>query len=81
MSIPTDADMEAADYASAARRAENVRAAGECPHLSTVGYVGRVFYPAQEGLTPGQVRCTDGCGRVFASDEEWLEAMTEAMDY
>jgi hypothetical protein len=51
------------------------RKRGICTHQSAVGYLPTPVYPEQEGLKPGQLRCTEGCGRVFDSDEEWYDAL------
>jgi len=76
-----DADIEMAEYAREARALDAARARGECPHSSAVGLPdsGKIFYPEQEGLLPGQVRCTDGCGTVFASDADWDRARVEVL--
>lgn len=76
-----DADLEMADMAAAGDAIAAARKAGRCAHQSAVGYApkGHRHYPEQEGLKRGQVRCTDGCGRVFASDEDWYAAMDEAV--
>lgn len=69
----SDADLEMMEaeiigHGIAARQKQGI-----CCHLSAVGWVGEVIYPEQEGLLPGQVRCRDGCGMLFSSDEEWQE--------
>jgi hypothetical protein len=72
-----DAEMAAgAAYGNAAARAER---RGACVHWSSVGYSGGLRSAQQEGLEIGQVRCTDKCGRVFASDDEWQAAMDRAV--
>jgi hypothetical protein len=47
-----------------------------CSHDSWVGLPesGEIFYPEQEGLRQGELRCTAGCGRTFASEEELLRS-------
>ena len=59
------------------------RKAGRCCHQSAQGYRGGPRSAQQEGLTPGQLRCTDGggfgCGAIFASDDDWADAMEEAI--
>jgi hypothetical protein len=75
-----DADLEMAQMDARANHLYALRKRGTCTHSSTVGYVGKVIYPAQEGLKPGQSRCTEGtggCKRVFGSNEEWFTAMDE----
>lgn len=74
-----DADMEMAEMAAAGDAVYAARKAGRCPHQGAVGYGGGPRSAQQEGLKIGQLRCTDKCGRVFGSDEEWYEAMEEAM--
>lgn len=76
-----DADIEMAMYAREARALDAARARGECAHSSAVGLPdsGKIFYPEQEGLRPGQVRCTEGCGTVFESDAEWDRARMEVL--
>lgn len=56
------------------------RKAGRCCHNSAVGYLSKPVYPEQEGLKPGQLRCTDGCGTVFENDEDWVYAMRYALE-
>jgi hypothetical protein len=76
----SDADLEMAEAAEIGAAIHARQKQGICCHLSAVGYVGRVIYPEQEGLLPGQVRCRDGCGTVFASDEEWQETMMQTIE-
>ncbi len=77
-----DADLEMAEMSRVGRAIDRARAAGVCCHQGVVGYVaGKVFYPEQVGLEPGQSRCTDGCGRVFTSDDDWQAAMSAAIGY
>lgn len=75
-----DADLEMAQMNARANYLASLREQGICTHSSAVGYVGKVNYPEQKGLKPGQSRCTEGtggCERVFNSDEEWFAAMEE----
>lgn len=76
-----DADILMMDYAREARAMEAARARGNCLHQSTVGRSasGKIFYPEQVGLKPGESRCTDGCERLFFSDEDYYQAVEEAM--
>jgi len=71
-------ERESAEYAALKRR-------GICTHQSGVGVgdgkgslEGGAYYAEQVGLTGTQVRCTDGCGRVFASSEEMEQDAEEA---
>lgn len=77
-----DADLELAEGAAMGDAIHAARQRGVCPHQSAVAYRKPPAYPAQEGLRPGQLRCTDpdpgGCGRVFDSDEDWVAAMDAA---
>ena len=75
----SDADLETREAWLVGAAIHARQKQGICCHLGAVGYVGKVIYPEQEGLLPGQLRCTDGCRAVFSSDEEWHEAMLEAM--
>jgi len=75
-----DADILQAQYEQESRAIRARRNAGVCCHQSAVGYVNPPIYPEQEGLLPGQIRCTEGCGTVFDSDQAWYEAMTAAVD-
>ena len=75
-----DADLEQAEMYRQGAALEAARKAGRCCHQGAVGYIGQVVYPEQEGLEPGQLRCTDGCGQVFASDEDWWQAMHDAIE-
>jgi hypothetical protein len=78
-----DADILMMEYAREGRALANARKRGNCCHSSVVGYVpGGVFYPEQVGLNPGELRCTEGtngCDRVFFSDEDWDQARQEAL--
>lgn len=74
-----DADIEQAEFEAEGRAFAAAKRAGRCTHSSTVGFVGTIHYPEQVGLKPGQQRCTEGCGQVFDSDDEWAEAMMEAV--
>jgi hypothetical protein len=74
-----EADAEQAELEAAGVAIARARARGVCTHGSVVGYRNPPFYPEQEGLQPGQLRCTDGCGAVFDSDEAWSLAMDEAI--
>ncbi len=74
-----DADMEQAEMVRRGNAVAAAERAGRCTHGSTVGYRKPAFYPEQEGLQPGQSRCTSGCKRVFSSAEDWYAAMDEAI--
>lgn len=76
-----DADVEMAEARQIGAAIARQRAKGVCCHLSAVGYLAEPVYPEQIGLKPGQLRCTDGCGEVFASDEDWWAAMGYAAGY
>lgn len=80
MSIYSDADIEQAEWQALGASIGRLRARGVCLHLSAIAYRSPALYPEQVGLLPGQVRCTDGCGTVFASDAAWDEAMRDALD-
>jgi hypothetical protein len=73
-----DADLEMAEMDAAGDAIAAARKTGRCPHLSAQGYL-----PGEDrGITPGQLRCTDGgrgCGAVFQSDDDWYAAMDEAV--
>ncbi|SEU46760.1 hypothetical protein [Nonomuraea wenchangensis] len=72
-----NADLEQAQMEREGNRLAALRRRGICTHGSVVGYVGKVIYPEQEGLQPGQSRCTEGtggCKRIFNSDAEWYAA-------
>ena len=74
-----EADFEQAEMEAAGNAIYAARKAGKCCHTSTVGYINPPVYPEQEGLKPGQSRCTEGCGEVFESDQDWYDAMDEAV--
>lgn len=76
-----DADVEMAEAAAIGNAIARQRANGVCCHQSAVGYLAEPVYPEQVGLQPGQLRCTDGCGQVFASDEDWWNSMSYAVGY
>lgn len=73
-----DADREMAEMAAVGNAMARARARGVCQHTSIVGYLPTPVYPEQEGLAPGQSRCTEGCGATFDSDDEWFYAMEAA---
>jgi hypothetical protein len=73
-----DADVQQAEMEAAARRSQAHEDAGYCAHLSAVGYLPTPAYEEQRCLRPGQLRCTGGCGTLFASDEAWYAALNEA---
>jgi hypothetical protein len=74
-----DADLAQAEMERAGNAFHAARKAGRCVHGGAVGYLPDPVYPEQVGLKPGQLRCTDGCGAVFASDEDWLAAIDQAV--
>lgn len=74
-----DADFEMREMEEIGDAIAAARKAGRCTHGSAVGYLPVPAYPEQEGLTPGQLRCTQGCGEVFESDQDWYDAMNEAI--
>lgn len=75
--IYQDADIEQAEYEYEAARLSALRRSGTCTHDGVVGLSaeGRAFYPEAVGLVGTQVKCTEGCGRVFEDFEEWREAV------
>lgn len=79
-----DADMEQAEWERQGRLFDRAQKAGRCTHSSGAGYVaGKVFYPEQEGLKPGQIACTEhtnGCNAIFNSDEEKAAATEAALN-
>jgi hypothetical protein len=78
-SAQLDADLEMAQMAEVGEQMRSQQARGICQHNSAVRYTPTIFYPEQIGLKPGQLRCTDGCGEVFADDEDWDRAMESAL--
>lgn len=74
-----DADREQARMEAIGARFAAAEAAGTCTHGRAYGYRVPVFYPEQEGLQPGELRCAEGCGRVFASDADWVGAIHDAI--
>lgn len=77
--IYQDADIEQREFEEAGRLIAHARQLGRCTHQSTVGYRERPLFRGQEGLEPGQFRCADGCDRVFNSNDEWADAVEEAI--
>jgi hypothetical protein len=71
-----DADLEMAEMTLYAARIGAARYAGRCPHQGAAG-AGNPTHGA--GLTGDQLRCTDGCRRVFADDDAWQAAIEEAL--
>lgn len=76
-----EADILQAQYEQESRELEALRRRGICTHQSWVGLPadGTIYYESQKGLKAGQVRCTDGCGQVFDSEEDRDYAAEEAM--
>ncbi|MGW1562757.1 hypothetical protein ACWCQ1_40595 [Streptomyces sp. NPDC002144] len=72
-----DVDLIQAEMEAAARRLAAHEEAGFCTHQSAVGCIPDPVYEEQIGLTPGQLRCTAGCGTVFESDEAWEAASSD----
>jgi hypothetical protein len=75
-----DADIQMAEMAAVGNAIARARKAGRCAHQGAVSYRAEPCYPEQEGLRPGQSRCTDGCKAVFGSDDDWYAAMDAALD-
>ena len=75
-----DVDQEMADMDAVGDAIARVRRTGRCLHLSAVGYNPKPHRPEQEGLKPGELRCTEGCGRVFTSDDDWYVGMDDAVE-
>jgi hypothetical protein len=70
-----DADLELAGMNAVADALYAAEARGVCVHWSVQGYTRGPRSEAQQGLRPGQSRCTNRkCWRVFASDDEWQAA-------
>ena len=76
----TDADIEMAELEAMGNAIHSQRQRGVCCHQSAVGWIPEPCYPEQVGLKPGQLRCTDGCRQVFNSDDDWFDAMAEAVN-
>lgn len=75
-----EADSVMAEMALAGNVIARTRKAGRCAHQGAAGYMPGATRPQQAGLKPGQSRCTDGCGAVFASDQDWYDAMDAAVE-
>lgn len=75
-----DADVEMAEAAIIGNTIAALQKRGICCHNSAVSYRETPVYPEQEGLKPGQYRCTDGCGTVFGNEEDWIRAMSEVVE-
>jgi hypothetical protein len=70
-----DADAEMASMERAGNAMARAERAGRCSHGSAQGYM-----PGNShGLKRGQLKCTNGCGAVFANDEAWYQAMDDAV--
>ena len=76
-----DADIQMAHFSAEARALSALRRRGICTHGSVVGLPdsGEIFYPEQVGLVGAQVRCTSGCGALFESRDEWVEALLDLL--
>jgi hypothetical protein len=48
---------------------------GQCLHGDVTGYHETPERPEQVGLAPEQLRCLGGCERIFASGQDWVEAL------
>lgn len=73
-----DADLEMAEMDRVGDAVAAAERAGVCHHSSAVRYRSPVAYDDQIGLRPGQLRCRY-CQQVFASDQDWLQAMDEVL--
>lgn len=73
-----DADVLQAEMNRRGNHLAALEKRGICTHSSAAGYRNPPIYPEQKGLKPGQLRCTkgtNGCKRVFDSDEDWHAEM------
>lgn len=70
-----DADIEMAELARIGNRAAYLRKRGICTHSSSVGVsaTGEIFYTEQVDLFGEEVRCTDICGKKFASAQDMYD--------
>jgi hypothetical protein len=78
-----DADIEQYEMELAGAAIAAAERRGVCTHGSAVGYRGGPRSAQQQGLRPGQLRCTKGtggCSRVFADDDDWFAAMDAAVN-
>ena len=74
-----DADLEMLELEAVGDAIWKAERTGRCCHSSAVSYRSPAYYPEQEGLRPGQLRCRD-CHQVFLSDADWDEARVDAID-
>ncbi|MEV6527382.1 hypothetical protein AB0M43_36210 [Longispora sp. NPDC051575] len=72
-----DSDIQQADLDVAGDRIHRLRRSGWCAHPRAVSYLDVPVYVEQQGLRPGQVRCTTGCRTVFADDAAWIRAQND----
>lgn len=72
----TDADIEQAEWEELGNAHAAARRAGRCTHTSVQG-ANPVRAPH---LAPGASQCVD-CGEIFASDDDWMWAMDEALQF
>jgi len=74
--IYQDADIEQAEMEREGRRLAALEKRGTCTHgrVIGIGEDGVAHYPEAVGLVHPQVKC-DRCGRVFADDDDWLQAI------
>jgi hypothetical protein len=79
LGVYRDADLQQAALERVGRRMAQLRRQGVCTHGSAVGHRHPPHSPEQHGLDPGQLRCTAGCRRVFASDADWAAAIAAAL--
>lgn len=70
-----DADIEMAELTYRGRRVAYLRSKGICTHTSSVGVsaTGEIFHPEQVDLFGQEVRCTDICGKKFATDQDMYD--------
>ncbi|GGX55953.1 hypothetical protein [Streptomyces chartreusis] len=76
-----DVDLIMAEMEATARRLAAHEEAGFCTHQMAVGCIPEPVYQEQIGLEPGQLRCTAGCGTVFASEQAWDAAAADPESY
>ena len=78
-----DADAFIAQENSHYRLQKKAMEQGICFHDSWMGLAidGTIYYPEQSLLKPGQVICTDGCKRIFDTEDDLLEQQRELYLY
>ena len=72
-----EADIWLAEQQTIDKRFAEIRRNGGCTHGSSIWWIPEPVYPEQRLLEKGQGICTELCGRIFDSEEEYMQVIRE----